>query len=167
MPLWLLASLCSCDRWCKKVLTEHLSFAFFRKSLAAVRKSIYFYAYNSNQTMKKPPLIIALLLLAVSCTRYPSAVERTLRFAGENRVELSAFYDRPDVDVRSLYAFEDSLFKTLDFSNLDMYYDARNISASYLEALLDQEIIVGDLCMVWPHSASTTLGEVLKEHYKA
>ena len=36
-----------------------------------------------------------------------------------------------------------------------------------LEALLDQEIIVGDLCVVWPHSASTTLGEVLKEHYKA
>ena len=161
--------------------------------------------------MKKPPLIIALLLFAVSCTRYPSAVERTLRFAGENRVELervmeryresgeeekyraacflignmgrhgskdgpalrkyyselSAFYDRPDVDVRSLYAFEDSLFKTLDFSNLDMYYDAQNISASYLEALMDQEIIVGDFCMVWPHSACTTLGEVLKEHYKA
>ena len=114
--------------------------------------------------MKKPPLIIALLLLAVSCTRYPSAVERTLRFAGENRVELSAFYD---LDVRSLYAFEDSLFKTLDFSNLDMYYDARNISASYLEALMDQEIIVGDLCMVCPHSACTTLGEVLEEHHKA
>ena len=36
-----------------------------------------------------------------------------------------------------------------------------------LEALMDQEIIVGDLCVVWPHSASTTLGEVLKEHYKA
>lgn len=117
--------------------------------------------------MKKPPLMITLLFLAVSCTRYPSAVERTLRFAGENRVELSAFYDCPDVDVRSLYAFEDSLFKTLDVSNLDMYYDAQNISASYLEALMDQEIIVGDLCMVWPHSACTTLGEVLKEHYKA
>ena len=36
-----------------------------------------------------------------------------------------------------------------------------------LEALMDQEIIVGDLCMVCPHSACTTLGEVLKEHYKA
>ncbi len=117
--------------------------------------------------MKKPPLIITLLLLAVSCTRYPSAVERTLRFAGENRVELSAFYDCPDVDVRSLYAFEDSLFKILDISNLDIYYDAQNISASYLEALMDQEIIVGDLCMVCPHSACTTLGEVLKEHHKA
>ena len=184
--MWLLASLCSCGRWCKKVLTEHLSFEFFRKSLAAVRKSIYFYAYNSNQTMKKPPLIITLLLLAVSCTRYPSAVERTLRFAGENRVELervmeryresgeeekyraacflignmgghgskdgpalrkyyrelSAFYDRPDVDVRSLYAFEDSLFKTLDFSNLDMYYDARNISASYLEKRIEDAFSV-------------------------
>ena len=92
--------------------------------------------------MKKPPLMITLLLLAVSCTRYPSAVERTLRFAGENRVELSAFYDRPDVDVRSLYAFEDSLFKTLDFSNLDMYYDARNISASYLEKRIEDAFSV-------------------------
>ena len=98
--------------------------------------------------MKKPPLIIALLLLAVSCTRYPSAVERTLRFAGENRVELSAFYDRPDVDVRSLYAFEDSLFKTLDFSNLDMYYDARNISASYLEALMNGEGTPVSTCFI-------------------
>ena len=44
--------------------------------------------------MKKPPLIITLLLLAVSCTRYPSAVERTLRFAGENRVELERVLER-------------------------------------------------------------------------
>ena len=36
-----------------------------------------------------------------------------------------------------------------------------------LEALMDQEIIVGDLCMVWPHSACTTLGEVLEGHHKA
>ena len=36
-----------------------------------------------------------------------------------------------------------------------------------LEALMDQEIIVGDLCMVWPGYASTTLGEVLEDHYPA
>ena len=35
-----------------------------------------------------------------------------------------------------------------------------------LEALMDQEIIVGDLCMVWPRSACTTLDEVLLEHVK-
>ena len=35
-----------------------------------------------------------------------------------------------------------------------------------LEALMDQEIIVGDLCMVWPQSACTTLDEVLLEHVK-
>ena len=31
---------------------------------------------------------------------------------------------------------------------------------------MDQEIIVGDLCMVWPQSACTTLDEVLLEHVK-
>ena len=36
-----------------------------------------------------------------------------------------------------------------------------------LEALMDQEIIVGDLCMVWPGYACTTLGEVLEDHYPA
>ena len=36
-----------------------------------------------------------------------------------------------------------------------------------LEALMDQEIIVGDLCMVWPGYAGTTLGEVLEDHYPA
>ena len=36
-----------------------------------------------------------------------------------------------------------------------------------LEALMDSEIIVGDLCMVCPNSACTTLGEVLKGHHKA
>lgn len=136
--------------------------------------------------MKKPPLIITLLLLAVSCTRYPSAVERTLRFAGDNRVELervleryresgeeekyraacflignmgrhgskdgpalrkyyrelSAFYDRPDVDMWSLYAFEDSLFNTMDFSRLDTYYDAQNINASYLEKRIEDAFSV-------------------------
>ena len=35
-----------------------------------------------------------------------------------------------------------------------------------LEALMDHEIIVGDLCMVWPQSACTTLDEVLLEHVK-
>ena len=36
-----------------------------------------------------------------------------------------------------------------------------------LEALMDSEIIVGDLCMVWPGYACTTLGEVLLDHYPA
>ena len=36
-----------------------------------------------------------------------------------------------------------------------------------LEALMDQEIIVGDLCMVCPGYACTTLGEVLEDHYPA
>ena len=35
-----------------------------------------------------------------------------------------------------------------------------------LEVLMDSEIIVGDLCMVWPYSACTTLDEVLVEHIK-
>ena len=35
-----------------------------------------------------------------------------------------------------------------------------------LEALMDQEIIVGDLCMVCKDSACTTLGEVLFEHIR-
>ena len=36
-----------------------------------------------------------------------------------------------------------------------------------LEVLMDSEIIVGDLCMVCPNAACTTLGEVLKNHHKA
>ena len=36
-----------------------------------------------------------------------------------------------------------------------------------LEALMDSEIIVGDLCMVCRNSACTTLGEVLENHHKA
>ncbi len=131
---------------------------------------------------------IALLILVVSCSRYPSDVERILRFAGENRTELesvleryrasdeeekyraacflignmgkqgsrdgaalrkyydelSSFYDRPDVDMWSLYAFEDSLFNTLDFSCLEMYYDARNIAASYLEKRIEDAFSVRD-----------------------
>ena len=35
-----------------------------------------------------------------------------------------------------------------------------------LEALMDSEIIVGDLCMVCKDSACTTLGEVLFEHIR-
>ena len=139
--------------------------------------------------MKNKLQIITLLILAVSCSRYPSEVKRTLRFAGGNKVELervlerykksgeedkymaacflignmggrgskdgpalrkyyrelSSFYDRPVVDMWSLYAFEDSLFRTLDFSHLDMYYDARNISASYLEKRIDDAFSVRDV----------------------
>ncbi len=36
-----------------------------------------------------------------------------------------------------------------------------------VDALMDSEIIVGDLCMVWPNYACTTLGEVLLDHYPA
>ena len=36
-----------------------------------------------------------------------------------------------------------------------------------LEALMDSEIIVGDLCMVCPGYACTALGEVLEDHYPA
>jgi len=36
-----------------------------------------------------------------------------------------------------------------------------------LEVLMDSEIIVGDLCMVCPNYACTTLGEVLEDHYPA
>ena len=53
------------------------------------------------------------------------------------------------------------LFRSVFGGNEDEFFNEN------LEALLDQEIIVGDLCMVWPYSACTTLGEVLKEHYKA
>ena len=139
--------------------------------------------------MKNKLQIITLLILAVSCSRYPSDVERTLRFAGGNRAELgrvleryrksgeeekykaacfligniggqgskdgpalrkyyrelSSFYDRPVVDMWSLYAFEDSLFNTLDFSRLEMYYDARNISASYLEKRIADAFSVRDV----------------------
>ena len=59
--------------------------------------------------------------------------------------ELSSFYDRPVVDMWSLYAFEDSLFNTLDFSRLEMYYDARNISASYLEKRIADAFSVRDV----------------------
>ena len=139
--------------------------------------------------MKNIPLIIALLVLSVSCSRYPSEVKRTLCFAGGNKVELErvlerykksgeedkymaacflignmggrgskdgpalrkyyrellSFYDRPVVDMWSLYAFEDSLFNTLDFSRLEMYYDARNISASYLEKRIEDAFSVRDV----------------------
>ena len=139
--------------------------------------------------MKNIPLIIALLVLSVSCSRYPSEVKRTLCFAGGNKVELErvlerykksgeedkymaacflignmggrgskdgpalrkyyrellSFYDRPVVDMWSLYAFEDSLFNTLDFSRLEMYYDARNISASYLEKRIADAFSVRDV----------------------
>lgn len=59
--------------------------------------------------------------------------------------ELLSFYDRPVVDMWSLYAFEDSLFNTLDFSRLEMYYDARNISASYLEKRIADAFSVRDV----------------------
>ena len=139
--------------------------------------------------MKNIPLIIALLVLSVSCSRYPSEVKRTLCFAGGNKVELervlerykksgeedkymaacflignmggrgskdgpalrkyyralSSFYDRPDVDAWSLYAFEDSLFNALDFTRLEMHYDARNISASYLEKRIADAFSVRDV----------------------
>ena len=139
--------------------------------------------------MKNIPLIIALLVLSVSCSRYPSEVKRTLCFAGGNKVELervlerykksgeedkymaacflignmggrgskdgpalrkyyralSSFYDRPDVDAWSLYAFEDSLFNALDFTRLEMHYDARNISASYLEKRIEDAFSVRDV----------------------
>ena len=139
--------------------------------------------------MKNKLQIITLLILAVSCSRYPSDVERTLRFAGGNRAELervleryrksgeeekymaacflignmggrgskdgpalrkyyralSSFYDRPDVDAWSLYAFEDSLFNALDFTRLEMHYDARNISASYLEKRIADAFSVRDV----------------------
>ena len=44
--------------------------------------------------MKNIPLIITLLVLSVSCSRYPSDVERTLRFAGDNRAELERVLER-------------------------------------------------------------------------
>lgn len=173
--------------------------------------------------MKNIPLIITLLVLSVSCSRYPSDVERTLRFAGDNRAELervleryrefgegekyraacflignmggrgskdgpalrkyyrelSSFYDRQDVDMWSLYAFEDSLFNTLDFSRLDMYYDARNISASYLEKRIEdafsvrdakwcRDLSFGDFCeYVLPYRVGDELLEDWVEDYRS
>ncbi len=132
--------------------------------------------------------ISALLILAISCSRYSPDVERTLRFAGDNRSELervleryrvsgdkdkyraacflignmgglsskvgpaldeyyerlSAFYDRPDADVYSLYDFQDSLFAALDFSGLETFYDAQRINSDYLIKRIEDAFSVRD-----------------------
>lgn len=56
--------------------------------------------------------------------------------------QLSAYYDRRNVDMWSLYEFEDSLFEKLDFLDLKRVPDVQNISADYLIKRIDDAFSV-------------------------